>query len=340
MERPHSRPVALRPGSYSAEKAFGTSQSSKPKVKVFKPTKPTQQKIVEKVSLESTTADDSVTSMLQSALRKQNVEFAAGRPRDTRAPERYTGQSLSKFGMAGAGYSGGYSAGSTGSGIAPRKAKERGEGKSADLLDLAFSGPHRFIDGDYKSNYAPISLPYFTVEDEDAQNDLSADQKVKRPTLVHIDEANSKAASKFLGSQGELLEDSYFLVQLPSVLPELQCPEEEVQRPGDDPPPDGGVGPTISRLPDGKIGKLKIYKSGKVKMDIGGMPFCVDQGSETFFHQELALVCPLAGEMINLGSIQNRMVLTPDLETMFADLGSAQSSADPAETSKRLETSA
>eukprot|EP00930_Biecheleria_cincta_P035725 TRINITY_DN24556_c0_g1_i1.p1 TRINITY_DN24556_c0_g1~~TRINITY_DN24556_c0_g1_i1.p1 ORF type:complete len:354 (-),score=73.71 TRINITY_DN24556_c0_g1_i1:37-1098(-) len=347
MERRISRPVALRPGAYSAEKASGSSQSAKPKVKMFKPTKPSQQKSVEKMSMESTAPEDSVTGLLHSALRRQSVEFAAGRPRDGRAPERFTGQSLSKFGMS----SSSTSAAGMGAGgamaQAPRKAKERGDGKSMDLLDLAFSGEHRLIEGDYKTNYAPISLPYFTIEDEDnrAENELDLSQRAKtRPTLVHIDEANSKAGSKFLGSQGELLEDSYFLVQLPSVLPELQHPEEEVQRQQDD-ASSAGAGATITRLPDGKLGKLKIYKSGKVKMDIGGTSFCVDQGSETFFQQELALVCPLASEMINLGRIHNRMVLTPDLETIFADLGNARdaqaqakAAAAPAETLRGSET--
>lgn len=348
MERPVSRPVALRPGGYSAEKASGSSQSAKPKVKMFKPTKPSLQKSVGKVSMESTAPEeDSVTGLLNSALRRQTVEFAAGRPRDGKAPERFTGQSLSKFGMAG-GSTPAASRGAAG-GMAPRKAKERGDGKSMDLLDLAFSGEHRLVDGEFKTNYAPISLPYFTIEDEDnpAQKEVDLSQKAKtRPTLVHIDEANSKAGSQFLGSQGELLEDSYFLVQLPSVLPELQHPEEEVQRQQDD-AASAGAGATITRLPDGKLGKLKIYKSGKVKMDIGGSSFCVDQGSETFFQQELALVCPLASEMINLGRIHNRMVLTPDLETMFADLGNARdaqaqskASAAPAETSRGSETQA
>ena len=63
-------------------------------------------------------------------------------------------------------------------------------------------------------------------------------------------------------------------------------------------------------------------------MEIGGISFCVDQGCETFFQQDtkrkrafkkvdsdrsfsfwedLALVCPLAGEFFNLGRLNSRI---------------------------------
>ena len=61
-------------------------------------------------------------------------------------------------------------------------------------------------------------------------------------------------------------------------------------------------------------------------MEIGGISFCVDQGCETFFQQDmkrkrafqqmwtdrswedLALVCPLAGEFFNLGRLNSRQI--------------------------------
>lgn len=50
-----------------------------------------------------------------------------------------------------------------------------------------------------------------------------------RPKLVHIDETNSRAAEKLLGSQEELVEDTYFLMQMPCVLPEMRNPEPRPQ---------------------------------------------------------------------------------------------------------------
>ena len=76
---------------------------------------------------------------------------------------------------------------------------------------------------------------------------------------------------------------------------------------------------------------VQLSRSGKVRMEIGGVSFCVDQGCDTFFQQDdmtlcykgmlwhvqiafvqtvmcqdLALVCPLAGEIFNLGNVNTR----------------------------------
>jgi len=133
------------------------------------------------------------------------------------------------------------------------------------------------------------------------------------------------------------LENKFFLMQLPAVLPELLDHTEEFVR-SDDPEPNAnsadGPGPTLSRLPDGKIGKLKIHKSGKVRMEIAGLPFCVDQGSAIFFQQELGCICPLAKEYVNLGAVQSRVVLTPDvaalLEQMEQEKAAAAAAAESA----------
>jgi len=105
-------------------------------------------------------------------------------------------------------------------------------------------------------------------------------------------------------------------MQLPAILPDLADPLEEVQRDNED-AATAGAGASITRFPDGKLGKLKIYKSGKVRMELGGLQFCVDQGCETSFQQDLACVCPLAREIISLGPIRNRAVLTPDIKSML-----------------------
>jgi len=118
---------------------------------------------------------------------------------------------------------------------------------------------------------------------------------------------------------GDLQEDKFLLVQFPSILPELVDPSEEIQREQED-DASAGAGASITRLPDGLLGKLRIHKSGKVRMEIGGVPFCLDPGSATFFHQELACVCPLANEIVNLGPIRNRVVATPDIDAMFRDM--------------------
>ncbi|CAE7363522.1 Ido1, partial [Symbiodinium necroappetens] len=291
--------------------AYRGSAAPEPKrPKTFRPQKPTTQRAVEKSSLASVGPEESVGHMLHAAARRQSVEFQSGRARDVpQTAERFHGMSLKSFGLT-----------SSLGGAAPRKSKERKDGKSMDLMDLAFSGGMQMWNGEPMPSYAPISLPYFDVEEEGSGAIVQDSTENKtRPKLVHIDEANSKAAEKLLGPNQELLEDSYFLLQMPCVLPEMSKPEDELFREAED-AASAGSGATITRLPDGKLGKLRVYKSGKVKMEIGGISFCVDQGCETFFQQDLALVCPLAGEFFNLGRLNSRMVLTPDLDAILAQV--------------------
>merc|ERR1712014_145263 len=174
-----------------------------------------------------------------------------------------------------------------------------------ELMDLAFTSSQKIVDGQLKSNYAPVSVPYYTVADEedDAPKADTVAGKKSRPKMVHVDEMNANAAKQlFLSEDGYLHEDQIFLIQLPAVLPELMDPGEEVARDNED-AASAGAGAGITRLPDGLLGKLRIHKSGRVRMEIGGLPFCVDQGCDTFFRQDLACVCPLASEIHNLGHI-------------------------------------
>eukprot|EP00931_Biecheleriopsis_adriatica_P004504 TRINITY_DN106163_c0_g1_i1.p1 TRINITY_DN106163_c0_g1~~TRINITY_DN106163_c0_g1_i1.p1 ORF type:complete len:336 (-),score=74.77 TRINITY_DN106163_c0_g1_i1:141-1148(-) len=316
-----SRPVAFRP--YNVESAAVEQQDRRRSKASFKPMKPSQQRPVEKVSLSSSGAQ-SIGSTLQAQFVQQQHQFAEGKSRDGNVAERFAGMSLKKFGVSAIPSVVASRASSTAQGgAAPRKVKERQQGKSLDLMDLSFSGETRLIDGELKYNYAPVTVPYYNTEEqeEEEQGKRDTEQRTKnRPKMVHIDEANSKASSKLLDEKGQLAENNFFLMQLPCVLPELANPEDEVQRDQED-AASAGAGATITRLPDGKLGKLRIYKSGKVKMEIGGVSFCVDPGCDTFFQQDLAMVCPLANEVLSLGQVNSRMVVTPDLESMFADLG-------------------
>lgn len=320
-------------GSSSSSKQPSAPSTDTRKAKVFTPKPPSERKAVEKSLLSATSYTESAQSVLQGALRRQETD---GLPGGTFAAnlqqERFRGMSLHKFGISDSGRVVGTSPLTSGGGNAPvpRKAKEWKEGKSMELMDLAFTPIRKCADGVVRKNYTPISLPYFNVEEEEENvggEGGAGGPKKGRPTMRNIDEGNSNAAKElFLTTEGELKEDSLFLLQLPSMLPELADPSEEVQREHED-AASAGAGATITRLPDGMIGKLKIHKSGKVRMEIGGVPFCVDQGSSTFFHQELCCVSPLAKEAVNLGPISNRVVVTPDIDGMFLEAERAEEAA-------------
>mmetsp|Transcript_11266 Transcript_11266/g.39954 ORF Transcript_11266/g.39954 Transcript_11266/m.39954 type:complete len:358 (-) Transcript_11266:116-1189(-) len=332
--------VPLRPHSAGSKAAAQRPKQRKP----FRPKPPSEQRKIEKSLLASASNEETSSSILQDALRRQEAEFGGGAGMSF-IPQRFAGMSLKKFGIGdNQGLSSNAQSFSSGGGAvpgmaAPRVTKQRGEGKSLELADLAFTPLRKTKDGIFRTAYTPISLPYFNVTEEDDHSGggaaASASRK-SRPTLHHVDERNSNAAKElFLNDAGDLQEDKFFLIQLPSVLPELVDATEEIGREdGEDAPASSSgaaLAPTLARLPDGKIGKLKIYKSGKVRMEIGGVPFCVDQGAQTFFQQEIGCVCPLAKEYVNLGSIQNRVVLTPDVGALLADLLKAQEARSGAE---------
>uniref|UniRef100_A0A7S4Q699 DNA-directed RNA polymerase III subunit RPC4 n=1 Tax=Alexandrium monilatum TaxID=311494 RepID=A0A7S4Q699_9DINO len=305
----------------------------------FRPTLPTERRSVEQALFSSTAAEETVQSLLWEASRRQDASSAA-RSRETAMPERFQGMALRKFGIGPAGAAAGAAAfASRGGGVAaPRRVKELKADRSMELMDLAFTSARRTVDGQIRETYAPISLPYYnSVAEEDGAlhsagpcegpgagpgpgHGGGAGKRKGRPALLRVDEANANAARELLlSADGELQEEVYILMQLPSVLPELLDPLEEVQREQED-AASAGVGAGITRLPDGLLGKLRIHKSGKVRMEFGGLPFCVDQGSDTFFRQDLACVCPLANEVIDLGPIRKRMVLTPDVDALLDEL--------------------
>lgn len=314
--------VPVRP--YSAEMSAADQAPQRP-ARYFRPRAPGEAQPLprESTGLSSSSCDLTAEAMLQDAWRRQEYEDnVRGKP-SFKVNERFQGMSLTKFGVDSCGSRLAALGASSSSSGAPRQLKEWKEGRSMELMDLAFSSATKMVNGQVRSCYAPISVPYYasvSAEDSEAAADKEgggAPPAKSRPSLKLVDEQNANAAKElFLDDAGELLEDQVFLLQMPAILPSLLDPEEEVKR-DDVGGQTSGPGSNISRLPDGRLGKLRIHKSGKVVMDIGGLPFCVNQGSDTFFSQDLACVCPLANEMISLGRISKRMVVSPDVDAML-----------------------
>ena len=71
------------------------------------------------------------------------------------------------------------------------------------------------------------------------------------------------------------------------------------------------VGTLFSDIPDGRIGTLRIHKSGKTVMRIGDTDFIVNEGQKTNFRTEIACVCPTESEIIFLGQATKRVVVSP-----------------------------
>lgn len=71
------------------------------------------------------------------------------------------------------------------------------------------------------------------------------------------------------------------------------------------------VGTPFSDIPDGKIGTLKVHKSGKTFLHVGDTRFIVNEGQPVGFRTEVACLCPGESEIIFMGQAFRRVVVSP-----------------------------
>lgn len=126
-------------------------------------------------------------------------------------------------------------------------------------------------------------------------------------------------------------EDTLLLMQLPSVLPIPVPASPHIAANGDVADHKDAIDLTaavgavdgrpaaLSELPPTKLGKLLMLKSGRVKLRIGDVLFDVSPGINCRTRQELAVVDTAKKECTVLGSVGQRVVVTPDLETLLSD---------------------
>lgn len=106
-----------------------------------------------------------------------------------------------------------------------------------------------------------------------------------------------------------------FFVQLPSSLP-IKLKKEEmeiIENPEEDKKDSKENGNLLSTFPSSKIGKLQIYKSGKMKLIIGDVSFHVATGMPCNFLQEVVAISEKSGKYYQIGEITKRMVCYPDI---------------------------
>lgn len=63
------------------------------------------------------------------------------------------------------------------------------------------------------------------------------------------------------------------------------------------------------------IGKIKFYKSGKIKIEIGQTHFDLNAGISSKFAQEITLFSSQSNELVFLGKINDKkIIVTPDFQ--------------------------
>ncbi|PSC67395.1 DNA-directed RNA polymerase III subunit RPC4 [Micractinium conductrix] len=74
---------------------------------------------------------------------------------------------------------------------------------------------------------------------------------------------------------------------------------------------------TLAELPSSRIGKLLVFESGKVKLQMGDVLLDVDPGIPPRFRQDVAVVNPQSRQCVMLAPVALRMVCTPNLDTLL-----------------------
>lgn len=69
----------------------------------------------------------------------------------------------------------------------------------------------------------------------------------------------------------------------------------------------------------GKIGKLVVFKSGKMRMKIGKVVYDVAAGTDCSFLQTVVAVDPGSGTACVLGDIHRKLIVSPNLDHLLKE---------------------
>ncbi|KAG7226550.1 hypothetical protein INR49_003707 [Caranx melampygus] len=85
--------------------------------------------------------------------------------------------------------------------------------------------------------------------------------------------------------------------------------------------------PVLSQFPEGFLGKLQIRRSGKVELKVGDIVMDVSEGAAFSFLQQLVSVRlseGRPGDMMVLGNVHHKLVLSPDFQTLLRQASAQQ----------------
>lgn len=116
--------------------------------------------------------------------------------------------------------------------------------------------------------------------------------------------------------------DELFFIQLPSVLPlsqskQTQKSQQVVHGAEFDDIWINDFKNTLTDLPKGHIGEMMIYKSGKMKLKLGGIYLDVLAGTNRSFLENVMTINPDTKQTHILGDISKRILCVPDIDYLL-----------------------
>ncbi|OIW03473.1 hypothetical protein TanjilG_14698 [Lupinus angustifolius] len=135
---------------------------------------------------------------------------------------------------------------------------------------------------------------------------------------------NSSNPAMELGLLEENPEKSMFLIQLPASLPIFKGSAGGEDANENSKPSKGSKNATkpckLNELPSGIMGKMLVYKSGKIKMKLGDTLYDVSPGMNCMFSQEAVAVNTAQKHCCTIGEIGNHVTVTPDIDAVLDQL--------------------
>ncbi|XP_072997891.1 uncharacterized protein [Typha latifolia] len=186
----------------------------------------------------------------------------------------------------------------------------RGDDKdtSASILEKEYVEPW-----DYTHSYYPVTLPLRRpysgnpeILDEMEFGDAS--------TSSVLDQAELNTGVE-LGLMEKREEPQMLFFQFPACLPFAKEPAAATN--SNNTSLTSKKGCKLEELPGGFMGKILVYKSGKVKMKLGDALFDVSPGLNCVCAQEVAAINTKDKHCCILGEIEKRVVVTPDVSSLL-----------------------
>ncbi|TVU36226.1 hypothetical protein EJB05_18162, partial [Eragrostis curvula] len=157
-------------------------------------------------------------------------------------------------------------------------------------------------------------------DDDDDDDDDEDNVEFQENQLSSVECEASTHPAEELGLLEQNRKERMFLFQLPKTLPLPRRPSV-VERKGKTTSREVKEGSNLQQLPQGYLGKLLVYKSGKMKMKIGDVMFDVNPGSESRMVQHAVALNSKEKHCCLLGEVENRhVIVTPDVDSLLNDI--------------------
>nr|CAB3484358.1 unnamed protein product [Digitaria exilis] len=204
----------------------------------------------------------------------------------------------------------------------PLARRVKTEDKYEAKLPKEYAEPWDYTHTDYPVTL-PLRRPY------SGNPEILDDEEFGESSAGRARDAELTAAEE-LGLMDRSDESQLLFVQLPASLPLPMQPESvaeptkgsEGRREGVRTP--SHIGSKLRELPGGYMGKILVYKSGKVKMKIGDTLFDVSSGSNCKFVQEVAAMNTREKHCCTVGEISKRAVITPNIDSLLGSVDKMQ----------------